>query len=269
MFYTQSHLSTSRVDGDMCLPAVDKNMETCEVCGLPVTKSVKLKAAHKRDRLKLPNCDMIRSMELPEATWEPHPSFQSLVCPFCGLPGFTVQRLVQHLRELLPYTTFDAAVEQCSRRRKVIAKEKLSNLDTKPCGTCGHWLDPAIMDTHLCGIIREPVWTGMDTEMPDVCQPYPVFCDELPAPHGPAGVGGVFLGKEDIGRVPEKLLETSWHVPFATNLQFAKSSFEPKRILWLGNRIKSELRDEEVSDIHEADSKATVSMIISLFGDII
>lgn len=218
------HFSKSLVDETKCVVPLVKDARPCAKCGLPVRtlrKNTNYQKAHtnKPSREEKSICQKVCDMDTTDESWDIHRAFNTLVCPACQVPGFNLKTLNAHISK-----------NECGDR-KTYARRKQGAfaMNAVECEHCHFWFHPLRLKSHTCGIALDPIWRGV-TEMPDITIPFPVYCNELPVPFGPAGYGGGFIREDGKGCIPEEVLRKSWHVPFATNPAFAAEQVQEKDV---------------------------------------
>lgn len=223
------------IEQHQCRDPIGRCFDQCDACWMPFpggNAGVRQKARHT---------ERCRGPEVRGAwaiAWD-----GTLHCPLCHCPGLTVTTMCLHLV---------AEGKRCQGDRRAVLGGGLlpKGLDPRSprvCDVCGYTFHPAVFNTHVCGSSYDPIWLG-EIGIPDMSKPYVAWCRDLPAPEGPCGLGGGYIGANPAGCIPDCVYEASWHVPFSTNLKY---SLGPSSTLF---ELLSELRRLLSSDQSQEDS---------------
>lgn len=219
---------------------------------IKVQKSGNDKVRHMevRGAQKRSVCDIFRDLGAMDEPLQVHKALKSLVCPGCTVPGFNLEELRAHLRR---------NPDGCGDRKEFAkTMQSACHFQAVQCSQCGFWLNKAVLYTHVCGSDLDPIWLGMDNEMPDLSRPYPVWGDDLPEPYGPTGYGGGCIREDGQGRIPKEILTESWHAPFATTSRYSEGYIQEGDLLDLIHCMNQLTANDELMRIHYADPAATV-----------
>lgn len=152
--------------------------------------------------------------------------YSTCICPKCNIPGFTTVTITRHVRE-------------CTGLREHTMASYSPHQPIYHCKECAEPFLRNALRTHVCHVVGDPVWEGLEAGPPDLSISYVRWCRERDL-----SLGGV------PGRMPDAIPDATISVPSGQGQNLALTMVED-------DSLEAEVTVETASFFDELEGRAS------------